>query len=538
MNLPRGPVVSCRATRLLALATALLVAACGGGGGSGGGGGPGGPTAAFTFTAGALAVGASVAFTDTSSGSPTDWAWDFDDGTSSTQRNPTHAFAAAGAYAVTLTAASMAGSDSVTRVVVVGNGSGSLAYPIVDTGQALTYDASSQVAPPAAGQPFHGQDAQFAGAQPSYVPSADGTTVFDAVTGLTWMSGPNMTLASPASTDKKTYSGAQAWVATVNGVAYGGFSDWRLPTIKELYSLIDFRGTDPSGFTGSDTSVLSPFLDTGVFRFAYGQTSAGERIIDSQYASSTVFVLNPADAGSPKLFGVNFADGRIKGYDLVLPGGMTQKTFFVQLVRGPTTYGTNQLVSLGDGTVLDQATGLTWMQADSGTALTWQEALAWAGARNTESYLGHADWRLPNAKELQGLLDYRHAPDYDGLPAIDTAFFSCSPIVNENGDADFPWYWTSTTHAGWTPTGTSGERAAYIPFGRALGWPTGATRWVDVHGAGCQRSDPKVGPPFPYATTHVVNKGGINYTGYAFGPQGDALRGRNHVRLVRGTSAP
>jgi len=56
---------------------------------------------------------------------------------------------------------------------------------------------------------------------------------------------------------------------------------------------------------------------------------------------------------------------------------------------------------------------------------------------------------------------------------------------------------------------------------------------VDVHGAGAQRGDPKVAPPYTYATNIVVVTNGTTYTGYSFGPQGDAIRGFNYVRLVR-----
>jgi hypothetical protein len=414
-----------------------------------------------------------------------------------------------------------------------GTSDASLTYPIVDTGQTKSYDASAEIPAPGRGQPFYGQDAQFTGLQPSYSLSSDGRTVFDSVTGLTWMRGPNTTLAIPAKSDKKTLGEAQAWVATVNAMGYGGFSDWRLPTIKELYSLMSFKGTDPSGYSGTDTTVLTPFIDARYFSFAYGQTSLGERIIDSQYASSTVFVVNPAETGSPKLFGLNLADGRIKGYDLTMPDGRTEKTFFVQLVRGPAGYGVNGFIDNGDGTVTDVSTGLMWARTDSALGMTWQEALGWVQARNAANHLGHNDWRLPNAKELHSLVNYENAPDFNGMPAIDTRFFDCTAITNENGEADYPYYWTSTTHAGYSPTGSAGGQAVYIPFGRALGWPDRSARWVDVHGAGCQRSDPKVGPPFPYATTHAVGKGGATYTGYAFGPQGDAIRGLNFVRLVR-----
>ena len=47
--------------------------------------------------------------------------------------------------------------------------------------------------------------------------------------------------------DKLTFAQAQAYPAVLNAEDFGGYSDWRLPTIKELYSLINFTGTDPSG---------------------------------------------------------------------------------------------------------------------------------------------------------------------------------------------------------------------------------------------------------------------------------------------------
>lgn len=380
----------------------------------------------------------------------------------------------------------------------------SLSYPVVDTGQTVCYNNTSEITCPDSGENFGGQDAQHNGYNPSYFDNDDGT-IADNVTGLMWQQSPDSNDDGNIDVnDKLTYQQA---VDGASSLSLGGYNDWRLPTIKELYSLINFSGKDPSGYDGTDTTGLIPFIDTDYFDFAYGDTSAGERIIDSQWASSNLYV-----ADSQTLFGVNFADGRIKGYGLTLLG--SDNTFFVVYVRGNTSYGQNDIVDNGDDTILDNATGLMWTKYDSGEKLNWQEALAWVENKNHANYLGHNDWRLPNVKELQSIVDYTRSPDTTNSAAIDTSF-NTTVIVNEAGQTDYPFFWSSTTHANWTSS--SGWSGAYVAFGRSLGYMNSG--WTDVHGAGSQRSDPKEGDPDDYPTGH--------------GPQGDAIRIYNFVRLVR-----
>lgn len=396
-------------------------------------------------------------------------------------------------------------------------------YAIVDTGQEKCYNASTEIACPAAGEAFYGQDAQFTGNAPSYTDNGDPSTgsgqagtVTDNVTGVMWQQSPDTDGDGDIDAeDKLTYDEACSYC---DNLTLAGYDDWRLPDIKTLYSLIDFSGTDPSGYEG-DTSGLVPFIDTDYFDFAYGDTSAGERIIDAQYASSSLYV---GSAAEQLLFGVNFADGRIKGYGLTMPGGGGEKTFFVICARENTDYGVNSFTDNGDpstgsgqaGTITDNATGLMWAQDDSGEGLNWEEALAWVEQQNDANYLGYNDWRLPNVKELQSIVDYARSPDTTDSAAIDP-LFNATLITNEAGEPDYPFYWSSTTHAnlGDVPGGFG----AYVAFGRALGYMNDA--WVDVHGAGAQRSDPKQGDPADYPTGH--------------GPQGDAIRIYNYVRLVR-----
>jgi Protein of unknown function (DUF1566) len=249
----------------------------------------------------------------------------------------------------------------VVVCVSIGAASAQPTYPVVATGQTTTYDNRNAI-------------------QRSPDTDGDGTI---------------------RAKDKLTFAQARALPIKLNTVKFGGFDDWRLPSIKELFSLFDARGTDPVVSDTSANAALRPFIDTRYFKFAYGETGAGERVIDSQYASSTVYVDTRTET---LLFGVNFADGRIKAYGLKLHGG--DKTFFVQCVRGNPAYGENDFHDNRNGTVTDRATGLMWSQSDSGKGMDWLAALAWVQARNAAKHLGYDDWRLPIVKELQSLVDY------------------------------------------------------------------------------------------------------------------------------------
>jgi len=383
---------------------------------------------------------------------------------------------------------------------------------VVDTGQTDCYDHLNSTPCPAPGQSYFGQDAQHEGSPPRYLRNGDGT-VTDLNSGLMWAQSPDTNGDGKIdAADKLAFH--EAGIAA-SQLTLAEHTDWRLPTIKELYSLMDFRGVDPSGYQGTSTSDLVPFIDTGTFAFGYGDPQAGERIIDAQFATSTRYV-GTTMGGAATMFGVNFADGRIKGYPTdPMPGQAKGKGFYVLFVRGEVGYGENLLQDNGDGTLTDVSTGLMWALDDSGVGMDWQTALAWAQERNAESYLGYADWRLPDVKELQSLVDYGRAPDVTGTPAIDPLFHTTA-ITNEAGQKDYPAFWSSTTHV--NLSATPGGSGAYVCFGRCMGYWLG--EWTDVHGAGAQRSDPKAGDPSAWPNGR--------------GPQGDAIRIDNFVRLVRG----
>lgn len=372
-----------------------------------------------------------------------------------------------------------------------------LTYRIVDTAQSTTYNNTTAITAPKVGAAFYGQDAQYNGNQPSYKVNGDGT-VTDNVTGLMWTQTPATNV-----NEAKALAGADADTT-------GGYTDWRLPTIKELYSLIEFNG-----YTGKTEATSDPYLDQSVFKFAYGDTSAGLRLIDAQYLSSTNYV-GKIMTGQDGVFGVNFADGRIKGY----PTTLTRNALYV---RGNEAYGHNDFHANGDGTVTDKATGLMWSQGDSGTGMNWKDALAYA---ENSTLAGHSDWRLPNAKELQSLIDYERAPDAVKAgstvgPALDPLFTATN--IGTAASPDYGYEWSSTTHV----ENGSGDKAVYLSVGEAWGYMqvNGSTSYslLNVHGAGAQRSDFKAGDPNAYPN--------------GYGPQGDDIDINNYVRLVRDVGA-
>ena len=117
--------------------------------------------------------------------------------------------------------------------------------PVEDTGQTQCFDEKGASRDCAA----TGEDGEHrAGVEwptPRFTDNGDGT-VTDNLTGLDWLKDANCPGA-------KTWQQALDWVATFNGgspactdYVAGTFTDWRLPNVKELASLIDYGRLFPA----------------------------------------------------------------------------------------------------------------------------------------------------------------------------------------------------------------------------------------------------------------------------------------------------
>jgi len=138
-----------------------------------------------------------------------------------------------------------------------------------------------------------------------------------------------------------------------------------------------------------------------------------------------------------------------------------------------------RFTTIVDTTITDNLTGLVWAPNgnimptrdpgwdtdytvnDNDGMVTWQHALDYVAKLNSEDYLGHTDWRLPNVNELESLFN---AGEADNAAWINTQGFANVQAAD--------YYWSSTTNAG-----NSGE--AWIVYMWNISVGTGSKSGTD-----------------------------------------------------------
>ncbi|MCX7047485.1 MAG: DUF1566 domain-containing protein [Candidatus Sumerlaeota bacterium] len=223
-----------------------------------------------------------------------------------------------------------------------------------------------------------GEDADYIIHPPSLTDNGNGT-VTDNVTGLIW---------------QKADGGEMTWEAATTyaiGLTLDGYSDWRLPTAHEAFSILN-HGT------------INPALNTSVFT-----ASAAEYWWTQDTLASDATRVWSANAGG----GI----GPHPKSETISAGGT--KRFHPRCVRGANAPAgaspIHHAVNNGDGTVTDSDTGLMWQKGEAPAPMTWEAALQYAEGL---TLAGHSDWRLPNIKELHSLNDETMT-----VPSLDRNYF-------------------------------------------------------------------------------------------------------------------
>jgi len=296
---------------------------------------------------------------------------------------------------------------ALSALVLVGGVFSPVYAALPDTGQTKCYNDTVEIPCPSQGQDFYGQDAQYTINPPSYTKlDANGNAlpdsatswgmVKDNVTGLIW---ENKTADGSIHDSGKTYTFNDAqnvFIPQLNAANFGGYSDWRLPTIKELSTLLDISRDKPPINTDY-------FPNTATTLY---------------WSSSPTAFVSPIPNAA---WDVDF---------------LTGNTYYIGKSASPRVRAVrgNQLSSSltdnGNGTVTDSSANLTWQKTSYGPA-TWKDSLSYC---ENLTFGGYSDWRLPNINELQSLADYNLFN-----PSVNTQIFSDTNTSSI--------YWSSSVYA-------------------------------------------------------------------------------------------
>lgn len=252
------------------------------------------------------------------------------------------------------------------------------AFTLPDSGQTSCFDDAQQITcPTAKSDAYYGQDGNFLSAPMSYTDNGDGT-VTDNNTGLTWQQTP----------DRSGLTWANATTYCTN-LRTGDHTDWRLPSRREIATLVSFNRDSPS---------LAYLLEMPN--------------MEESFWTATTYVVDTTQA---------YALSQGDDYIELHAKDTSATSLATRCVRGDALPA---FAPSDDGqTITDTTTGLMWEKNFSNTQIYWKDALAYCSSLTTGD---HTDWRVPNITELYTLLD-----DTTSNPALPAGFgqVSGAPIL-------------------------------------------------------------------------------------------------------------
>jgi len=351
-----------------------------------------------------------------------------------------------------------------------------------DTGQSKCYEAREEIA--CERQDYPGQDGQHltgCSIENRFIDNKDGT-VLDRCTGLMWQKDTADANNDQSSDVNDNIRWCQA-LDYCESLSFAGHSDWRLPSLRELETTIDYGrypAMDPvfgvldeeywtstfddaryawtiAPFTGYNlnTSDINDKLYARAVRSGYRCISKNGDVTDDGIVdiSDAITILSHLFLGTPAALIAACQQGEVPG----LPETGQDKCYGPQgeevlcdsdkcpgqdAAYTTGCYIVNRFVDNKDGTVLDRCTGLMWQKntadvnndgsSDDNDSVTWRVAL---GYSSSLTLAGYSDWRLPNVRELNSIVAYGLNPALDPVLAL--------PLTDESVIS----YWSSTTRS-------------------------------------------------------------------------------------------
>lgn len=232
--------------------------------------------------------------------------------------------------------------------------------------------------------------------------------VLDHATGLMWhQSGSEKTM---------TYIKAKQWIDELNSRGHADYTDWRLPTLEEVASLLERSKMNGDLYVDPLFSAKQIWIWTGdtvngypgwawVVHFDHGHVLIVGSGGSGLYVRPVRKKLSESNAMVKARVSL-----RSSGQSLSWNEGksMVKRKNFFDSSWNKSGGFENEYESKtinGDKVVLDHATGLMWHQSGSDVYMKYNKAKKWVGELNRRGYAGYSDWRLPTLEEGASLIE-------------------------------------------------------------------------------------------------------------------------------------